>query len=60
MVDAAFLVKSLTNYHHVKEVRIRSFSFPSFSVFNSFMTEVPIIEKPVDSFALKINGLVSI
>ena len=32
----------------------------SVSPFNSFMTEVPIIKKPVCRFALQINGLVSI
>ena len=32
----------------------------SVSPFNSFMTEVPVIKKPVYRFALQINGLVSI
>ena len=27
---------------------------------NSFMTEAPIIQKPVHGFALQINGLVSL
>ena len=50
----------LRTYMDKKQMQIIINSFILILTINSFMTEVPIIQKAVHCFALQINGLISI